>query len=382
MYAAKFMAADWAKIRSEFPALQNWTFLNTAAFGQLPRCATEAVRRHFEHRDELACSDFLDWFDDADHVRALLARLIHCSADDIAFVPNASTGLAILINGLDWRHGDRIVALEGEFPNNTYYPAVLQDRGVEFVETSWDRFYSEITEGTRLVLMSTVNYTDGFRPPVAEVARFLRGRGILYYLDGTQSVGALLFDVADVQPDVFAVHGYKWLLSPNGAGFVYVRPELRKTLQPHVVGWRSDRGWRGVDQLNHGAPVFSEKAEKYEGGMLNFSALYAMGASVGMMLEIGPDAIERRVTELAGIADSMLRKLGASIVTEGSPIIAARFEGVDASRLALELKNRRILVSARHGNLRVSVHFYNDETDLEKLKVALQECLRAARATP
>lgn len=365
------MATDWAKIRSEFPALQNWTFLNTAAFGQLPQCATEAVRRHFEHRDELACSDFLHWFDDMDHVRELVARLVHCNAEDIAFVPNASTGLAIPINGLRWRAGDRIVALEGEFPNNSYFPAVLGKQGVEFVETAWENFESAITPATRLVLMSTVNYTTGFRPPVEKIARFLRDRGVLFYIDGTQSVGALEFDIASVQPDVFAVHAYKWLLSPNGAGFVYVRPELRETLPPNVVGWRSDRGWRGVDRLNHGVPEFSEAAEKYEGGMLNFSALYAMGASVQMILDIGPAVIEQRVMELAGIARNMLKDAGAEIVHEDSPIIAARFEGRDALQMVRELKERRIQVSARHGNLRVSVHFYNNEEDIERLRQGL-----------
>ena len=372
MCAAGFMATDWAKIRSEFPALQNWTFLNTAAFGQLPRCATEAVRRHFEHRDELACSDFLHWFDDVDCIRESIAQLVHCNAEDIAFVPNASTGLAVLINGLHWRAGDRIVALEGEFPNNSYFPLVLGKQGVEFVETPWENFESAITPATRLVLMSTVNYTTGFRPPVEKIARFLRDRGVLFYVDGTQSVGALEFDIASVQPDMFVVHAYKWLLSPNGAGFVYVRPELRKTLPPNVVGWRSDRGWRSVDQLNHGVPEFSEAAEKYEGGMLNFSALYAMGASVQMMLDIGPAVIERRVMELAGIARGMLSEAGAEIVHEDSPIIAARFEGRDASQMARELKERRIQVSARHGNLRVSVHFYNDEEDIEKLRQGLR----------
>ncbi len=366
------MGTDWTTIRSEFPALQNWTFLNTAAFGQLPRCATEAVRRHFEHRDELACSDFLEWFDDVDQVRELIGKLIYCQADDIAFVPNASSGLAILMNGLEWRAGDRIVALEGEFPNNSYFPAVLGKQGVEFVETTWEQFESAITPATRLVLMSTVNYTSGFRPPIADIARFLRDRRVLFYLDGTQSVGALEFDVAAVQPDVLVVHGYKWLLSPNGAGFVYVRPELRETLPPNVVGWRSDRGWRGVDQLNHGAPAFAESAEKYEGGMVNFAAVYAMGASVQMMLDIGPTVIERRVMELAAMVRAMLRDQGAVILHDHSPIIAARLEGRDASRLAQDLKERRIQVSARHGNLRVSVHFYNNEDDIEQLREGLR----------
>ncbi|MEO8129071.1 MAG: aminotransferase class V-fold PLP-dependent enzyme, partial [Bryobacteraceae bacterium] len=341
------MPVDWAKVRSEFPALQNWTFLNTATFGQLPRCGTEAVRRHFEHRDELACSDFLRWFDDMDHIRELAAKLIRCNADDIAFVPNASTALAILINGLTWRTGDRIVALEGEFPNNSYFPAVLGKQGVEFVETSWENFESAVTPATRLVLMSTVNYSTGFRPPVEKIARFLRDRGVVFYLDGTQSVGALAFDTAAVQPDVFAVHAYKWLLSPNGAGFVYVRPELRETLPPNVVGWRSDRGWRSVDQLNHGVPQFSDAAEKYEGGMLSFAPLYAMGAVIEMILELGPAVIERRVMELAALTRTMLKEAGAEILHEDSPIIAARLPGLDASKVARELKERRIQVSAR-----------------------------------
>jgi selenocysteine lyase/cysteine desulfurase len=91
-----------------------------------------------------------------------------------------------------------------------------------------------------------------------------------------------------------------------------------------------------------------------------------------MMLEIGPAVIEQRVMELAGMTCAMLRRAGASIVHEGSPIIAARFDGVDASKLAVALKERRVLVSARHGNLRVSVHFYNDETDIERLRVGLE----------
>ena len=298
--------------------------------------------------------------------------MIHCNAEDIAFIPNASTGLSILINGLKWLAGDRIVALEGEFPNNSYFPSVLGKQGVEFFETPWENFESAITRATRLVLMSTVNYTSGFRPPVETIARFLRDRGVLFYLDGTQSVGALEFDIASVQPDVFAVHAYKWMVSPNGAGFVYVRPELRETLPPNVVGWRSDRGWRDVDQLNHGVPEFSEAAEKYEGGMLNFSALYAMGAAVQMMVDIGPSVIEQRVMELAGIARGMLTNAGAEILHNNSQIIAARFEGRDASQMALELKERRIQVSARHGNLRVSVHFYNNEDDIEKLRQGLR----------
>src|SRR5262245_32165015 len=121
--STKFMSPDWSAIRRQFPALESWTFLNTATFGQLPRRATEAVREHFAHRDELACMDFLDWFADHDRLRERIGRLIHADPESIAFIPHASAGLSLLLGGIPWKAGDQIVTLEHEFPNNLYYPA-------------------------------------------------------------------------------------------------------------------------------------------------------------------------------------------------------------------------------------------------------------------
>src|SRR5262249_51239625 len=149
------------------------------------------------------------------------------------------------------------------------------------------------------VALSSANYNTGFAPPLAEISRFLRSRGILFFVDGTQSLGALRFAVQDIQPDMFAVHGYKWLISPNGAGFMYVRPDLRARLRPNVLGWRSHKDWRNVDNLHHGTPDLPESAEKYEGGFVSFPLLYAMEASIDLMLEIGTEAIEQRVMDLA-----------------------------------------------------------------------------------
>jgi cysteine desulfurase / selenocysteine lyase len=371
---------DWASVRAEFPALANWTFLNTATFGQLSRRSTEAVNRYFARRDETACHDFLTWYDDADRVRESIARLIHCTADDVAFIPTASAGLALLMNGMEWRPGDRVVTLTDEFPNQLYWPAVLAERGVEFVETPWERFHDVVTPSTRLVLLSTVNYANGFRPPMEDVARFVHGCGARLFVDATQSAGALALDMATLQPDMLAVHGYKWMLTPEGVGFLYVSPEFRRTLRPTVIGWRSDRGWRGVDNLQHGAPVFKTSAEKYEGANLPSALVYALSASVDMMLEIGPAVIERRVMELAACARERLRAVGARLLADeaphfDSPIVAARFEGHDASALARELKSRRVLVAARHGNLRVSTHFYNNEDDIAQLETQLRALL-------
>lgn len=371
------MEVDWGRLRGEFPALERWTALNAATFGQLPRRAVAAMEGHLRRREESGCSDFLSWFDDADRIRLLAARLIHCAPDDVAFVANAASALAVLLGGLDWKPGDRVITLADEFPNNLYCSAVLARRGVEFVEVAFEGFYRAVTPKTRLVMLSTVNYATGFEPPLEEVAAFLRRRGVLLYIDATQSLGALELNVARLEPAMMAVDAYKWLLGPSGAGFMYVRPDLRRELAPTVVGWRSHKGWRQVDELHHGPPEFSEAAERYEGGMLNFPSLYGMGASIEMMLEIGPEKIERRVRGLAAMAEVVLRRCGGAtrpVAPEGprSPVVTARFPSVDASRLAAELKGRRVLVSARHGSLRVSPHFYNDEADLERLEAELR----------
>jgi cysteine desulfurase/selenocysteine lyase len=359
---------NWSNIRAEFPALRNWTWLNTATFGQMPTRTRNAVDAHFTRRDDLACADFLSWFDDMDELRGLIAQLIHCAPADIAFAMNACSALSLFLGGMDWHAGDRILVLRDEFPNQYYFAASLAERGVELVEAD---AIESLPNRTRAVLVSTVNYSNGYRPDVARISQLAHAAGALLYVDGTQSVGALTFDVREVRPDMLAVDGYKWLLCPNGATFFYVSPELRPKLRPSVIGWRSDRGWRSVDELHHGTPKMPEAAERYEGGMLNFASLYGMAESVRMMLEIGPDRVDQRVLELAGLTADILRRSGATIANENTNIVAAHWPNRDASALARSLQAERIIVAARHGNLRVSPHFYNTEEDLENLKKRL-----------
>ena len=252
---------------------------------------------------------------------------------------------------------------------NLYYPALLGGRGVGFVETPWESFWDEIAKpGVRLVALSSVSYITGFRPPLDDIARELNRRNILFYVDGTQSVGALQIDVSSFEPAMMAVDAYKWMLTPNGAGFVYVHPRVREWLKPAVIGWRSHHDWRSVDNLHTGAPEFSTSAEKYEGGMLPFPLLYTLQEVIRLMRDIGPDRIERRVMGLADALRARLRAMGAIVLHEGAPIIAARFPSgfPEASIMARRLKERGVLVSARHGNLRISPHFYNDASDLDR----------------
>jgi selenocysteine lyase/cysteine desulfurase len=366
------VSVDWREVRAQFPALRNWTYLNSATYGQIPLRTQEAVARHFTRRDETACADFLDWFDDMDEVRALAAQLIHCEADDISFCGTAAAALSLFLGGIDWRPGDRILTLPDEFPNQYYYANTLRERCVDLLEVTG---FDSLPERTRAIILSSVSYSSGFRPDLTAISAMARDAGALFYIDGTQSVGALRMDVATIRPDMMAADPYKWLLSPNGASFFYISPELRRMLRPAVIGWRSDRGWRSVDSLHHGEPQFADAAERYEGAMINFPSLYGLAESIRLNLEIGPAVIEARVRELSGWVCEAMRRCGADIVNPGGNIVAARWEGRDVSSLARKLREEKILVAARHGNLRVSPHFYNDDPDIEKLEQAVRRLI-------
>lgn len=366
---------NWKSIREEFPALNTCTYLNTATFGQVSNRSRKAMERHFEQRNEHAALDFTGWFDDMNAIRESIGGLVGCGGEDIAFIQNASTALSLMMAGVRWKSGDQILTMEGEFPNQLYYASHLAARGVELVVVPCEELLEHVTERTRLVTISTVSYSNGYVAPVKEIGEVLRRRGILFYLDGTQSVGALQIDLRSIQPDLFAVHGYKWMISPHGAGFMYVSPALRAKLDPAVIGWRSDYAWRSVNALNQGAPRFSETAEKYEGGMLNFSALYALGESIQMMREIGVSAIEERVLDLANQVRQTAEAHGARVLHGGSSVVAICFPERDAALLATQLKQQGIIAAARHGNLRISPHFYNNEEDIGRFSEALHRLM-------
>ncbi len=387
------MDAAWANLRNEFPVLRDWTYLNTASLGPIPQCAVRAANAHFEHRDTHACLDFLDWFTDIDGIRAKLAALIGAAPDDVAFISNTGSALSWLLTGIDWKPGDHVLTLSDEFPNNLYFGGALERKGVRAstVPIPNDRFSIEtltecLTESTRIVLVSSVNYSTGLRPPLDQIGQELRKRNILFYVDGTQSVGALPTDVAASNIDAMAVHAYKWMCCPSGIGFAYVAPQAREWLEPNLYSWRSHRDWRNVDHLHHGKPELPESAIKYEGGMQNFAGIYAMGAVLQLFETLGMSRIHQRVRTIADQTRDVLRAHGAALLSDqhpyyDSPVIAGRFEGIDASKLAVELQKQRITTAARKGNLRVSPHFFNNEEDLARLDEALRILLPSLRGT-
>lgn len=378
------MTTDWNAVRTHFPALGEWTYLNTATYGLVPSVAVEAITEHFEQRNRTASLDFLSWFDRADRIRAKIARWFGGAPEDVAFIPSAGVGLSWLLHGRSWKPGDRILTLENEFPNNIYAPALLGRLGVEVDRVpgggGFDpaRLLDSFTDDTRMVLISALDYASGLRAPLADIGREARRRGALFVVDGTQGAGAIPLDVDELAIDAFLCHAYKWMCSPSGVGFLYVSPDARKEVAPTAVSWRSHRDWREVDNLHHGSPDVPDEAAKLEGGILNFAGLFAMEAVLDLFFSIGRDELFGRVDWITAETQQTLRDAGGVPSCDesqhfDSPVVTAAFEGLDVSEMAGALRQGGVAVSARHGKLRVSPHFYNDENDLAALKEGIAE---------
>src|SRR2546425_1063837 len=179
--------------------------------------------------EETAFEDFVAWFDRADRVRALAARLLHTEAARIAFVKCTSEGVNFVANGLDWRAGDNVVTIAGEFPSNVYPWMALAGRGVElrFVPTDpAGRFGAQdvahrVDGRTRAVALSAVSFSTGFRAPLEEIGAVCRSRGALFAVDAIQALGASDLDVERAGIDVLSAHAYKWLMGSTGIGVAH-----------------------------------------------------------------------------------------------------------------------------------------------------------------
>jgi selenocysteine lyase/cysteine desulfurase len=318
-----------------------------------------------------------------ERVRGLAAGLVNAEPSEIAFVPNTSTGLSLVAEGLSWRAGDNVVGCESEFPSNVYPWTGLDRFGVEYRRVperdgrvDLDDFAAAMDDRTRVVALSWVQYATGFKIDLAAVAALCRNRGALCVVDVIQGLGALNLDVAESGVDIVVAGGHKWLLAPEGIGLCYVAGRVLEQVRPVLRGWLSVKEPFGPAT---GLPDYLAEASRFEVGTANIAGIYGLGASLEMFAEAGPSRIEGRVLALADHAASGLERQGFEVVgrsrlEERSGIVAAvPPAGLEAGALAAGLSKRGVQVAERAGRLRVAPHFYNTCDEIDDFLVALKE---------
>lgn len=368
---------DWDHLRqTEFPVSESWAYLDHAAVAPLPRRAGDAMRAWVDDQERNGCVNWPQWERRLDDFRESLATLIHAKAEEIAFVSSTTHGIGAIAEGFPWKPGDNVVTAEEEYPSNLYPWQHLADRGVGLRTVPsrdgrvWvDDLARAMDDRTRVLTISHVEWSSGFRNDLDKLGELCRSRGAAFFVDTIQGLGPLTIDVSRTPIDFLATGGQKWLLGPEGAGFLYVRSSWIERLRPILVG-----GHSVVGSYNDPRNEFRLKpsAQRWEGGSFNMPGLQTFAASVSLFLEIGPCVVSERILDRAEGVRERAREAGWSIVGSTRPedlsgIVAMTREGVDPTNFVALARSRGVALAARRGRVRVSPHMYNNDDDLERL---------------
>lgn len=367
--------------RKLFPVTGRSTFLNHAAVSASSLRVREAVETFLEQLTESGLTHYGDWMKGIADARSRFAMLIHAQPGEIAFTGNTSDGLSAVACGLDWKPGDAVLVPMPDFPSNVYPWMNLERLGVKvcFYDKKMGRFgVKEIEEalrpGVRLLAVSSVDYVAGFRCDLEAIGAFCHRKGILFCVDAIQSLGAFDLDVARCGIHFLATGGHKWLMGLMGAGALYISGEVNDLVHPARVGWRSV-----IDENNFSELGFSLKPDalRFETGTANVAGILGLGAAVGLLLEVGVEAVSRSILALTTRLMDGLRARKLEIV---SPLEEKQRSGIlsfvpkgSPEKLFQFLNVRNISVSQRGEYIRVAPHFYNNAQDIDALLGALDE---------
>lgn len=368
-------------------------YLNCAYMGPLPLRVQEAgidgVRRKADP-SRIAPADF---FTDSDAVRERFARLVGApDPQRIALVGSASYGLSTVARNSAVERGQNVVVLHEQFPSNVYpwrrltrehgatLRTVAPPSGAERGRRWNERLLEAVDRETAVVAVPHVHWVDGTRFDLEAVGERAREVGAALVVDGTQSVGALPFDVRRVRPDALVVAAYKWLLGPYGIGVAFLG-ERYDGGTPLEENWINRRGSEDFGGLVAYRDEYAPGALRYDVGERSNPILLPMlAAALELALEWTPAAVQAYCARL--LADVLPRVAELGFALEDEPWRAAHLLGLRApvdlprERLLEALAEHRVVASLRGTALRVSPNVYNDPADAEALLAALRDAVR------
>lgn len=373
------------ELRSQFPHTAHQTYVNHAAVSPLSRPVRQAIESHVDQRHGASREAPIENFDAFQSTMAeakeRAARVLGTDPERVEFVPNTSTGLNLLAQGLNWQEGDRIAIPDGTFPANVYPFLNLETRGVtvDFIPTEEGSYSLEAIEQTlrpetRLLSLSWVHFLSGFRVDLDAVGRLCEAHDVLFCVDAIQGLGALHLDVEAAGIDFLASGGHKWLMATQGIGMVYCDAELQGQIQP-PTGWL--HGPVDWDHLDRYELVFHPDARRFRTGTFNAVGVAALNAAIKLYLEAGPAWCEDRVLDLSTtLANELVARgfsrYGSDDPTHASGIVTIAPDEPEGGRNLYEhLRAYDITAALRNRKLRFAPTYYNDASDLRTILEAV-----------
>jgi selenocysteine lyase/cysteine desulfurase len=362
------------------PITEKYAYFDHAAVAPLPKPTHDAIQAWLQTATFDGDTQWPLWERRVEQLRQVAARLVNADQDEIGLINNTTTGISHVAEGLDWHAGDNVIVPDNEFPSNLYPWLNLQTRGVEVRKVempegtlSLDRLAAACDQRTRLISLSWVGYANGYRLDPAAAARMAHDHNALLFLDAIQGLGVFPLDVKATDIDFFAADGHKWMLGPEGAGLLYIKRAILPQLRPLCVGWNSV-----VQRTNFSDHDFRIRPEvaRYEGGSQNICGMHGLAASLELLTTqgLGPQrsVIAESVLRLTSELLQRLDQIGAIIHSPRdektrSGIVSFELPGRDPAQVRSRLLQEQIVLSVRHGWLRVAAHGYNNNADIEKL---------------
>lgn len=370
------------QLRALFPVTERAIYLNHAAVSPLPLPTVQAIEQQLKDVRDHGSVNFRDWLATKERARQLAGNLLNARPEQLAFMRNTSDGLSTIANGLEWQTGDNLVMFRHEFPSNVYPWLRLRDAfGVEVRiceerdgRIDYEELIGLIDSHTKVVTISQVQFASGFRADLERLGRAARAHDALLVVDCIQAMGVIPTDVTAEFIDAAAGAGHKWLLSPEGVGFLYLSDRARERLRPTLVGWVSvpdpddysnwDQGWKPA-------------ALAWETGTGPSALIYGFETSLKLLLEIGTIKMSRYLETLTDYLCEALSLRDYEIASsrrdgEKSQIVCIRSRrGLSPMALYAHLKKRNIITAPRGDRLRISPHVYNTTEDIDTLVAAL-----------
>jgi cysteine desulfurase/selenocysteine lyase len=362
---------------SDFPAASKSTYLNTASVALMYQGCQRAID---EWNTDLAENGTMNFDEHAeqtifDPMHSAFAKLLGANPTDIAVASSATEQLASLAWAIMPEKGSKILSSGIVFPTTVYpFARVARHTGarVEFVQGERgyldpQKLLEQIDDQTSVVCLSHVEFGSGQRYDIKTFADTCHEHGALLIVDATQSAGAVPINAPECGADAIICAGYKWLCGPFGASVMYVAPELQSSLDPGLVGFRSNKD---IWNLELDQQEYPDTAHRFEFSTMAYGCAVGLAESVNYLHNLGIDNIFSHNLTLADRVIASLEELGGEVFSpknneERTSIVSARFPKIESKSIVEGLSERNIIISPRRDFFRFSPHCYNTLEDID-----------------
>ena len=391
-FSAESDEAYWRSLREEIMLDPAVVYLNNGSYGPSPKSVYETV---IEHMKLLESQPFYHIGQEfprrVKETKRKLGEFVGAEADDMALVMNLTVGMNMIARGLDLKEGDEVVMTDQEYGAvNNCWDYLAQRNGFSIKRPAIptppesegqivEIIANTLTDNTKVIALSHITTTTELIMPLKAICKLARERGILTAIDGAHAPGMIPIDLHDINCDFYAGNCHKWLLSPKGTAFLYVRRELHSRLEPLVIGW--GLSW---DEKRRGET--SDLVRLFEAlGTRDMSPFIAIGAAVDFQNAIGKERIADRGRSLAHYVRERVKEIpGAYPLVSPKPelagsMISFAMPTITEQDLMTELWEKYKIqiigrpMNARETRTRVSTHFYNTRDDVDALFKAIHE---------